>query len=688
MLCSPNEAQFGLAYCSPTELAHTPDEISLLQEELGQSALKLSKLDAEIQDPQSRPTSLEINSNNHTYVELSRIQTSTDSSTEIDLTPDPTLSPKYQKYEQAILYLLGTPDRTVRRPDAGGFLKSKLGIEKAKDWSNMRSRLEELGIITIIKATPRARRSTAINLNIDGVLASIDKPFITPRILNILREANTNPDISRERKHGGEARSSEHLLEYRPLSLRHEQVALKGLRNSSTNRTQESARKSLTFGFRVEGTRFDKKYSGHKFAVKESEIKLMLAIGQASTFSQTDEQYVNYLHRMANKGITTEAQIGAEEVSEVLHALVSKGLCLNGSTRYRLTSEGLKLLISDSRKDKFVQPELKTASENTIQTSQDSLSIKPLDLPNLPNGELDETQINADKKIIRSFGRRALEVLAELEQAGGIITDSQGYLAGTIRNLTGADVGNDSYAHSLADLKEKGLVDISANGAVLTLTNEGEAMIALMKSHPDDLKEEAQQSLKVSTSLQIIELIMHETGVALETDAKLENLPDSTDWLLPLNSILPLIPRIAQALNKSEEAIVRRIYDMKKVKGYIETEGVGDNENNLHAVTNIRILRKGLEYALMSQQKQREREQVLDESEVEEAQELIDGCLHLTEALNETQLHEQLKEQFDNKSLFELTSSEFIEEKSRLEALFEALRRNYIFKNGRQTVSK
>lgn len=67
---------------------------------------------------------------------------------------------------------------------------------------------------------------------------------------------------------------------------------------------------------------------------------------------------------------------------------------------------------------------------------------------------------------------------------------------------------------------------------------------------------------------------------------------------------------------------------------------------------------------------------------------LIDcGCLHLAESLGETKLYEQLKGRYDFRSLFELTSDEFIQERARLETLFENLRRDYIFENSRPLVA-
>ncbi|HET9098296.1 MAG TPA: hypothetical protein VFN51_01635 [Candidatus Saccharimonadales bacterium] len=404
-------------------------------------------------------------------------------------------------------------------------------------------------------------------------------------------------------------------------------------------------------------------------------------------FSQSDEQYISYLQRITNKGVTTESQLGEKEVKELLHKLVSEGFCSNGSTRYRLTTEGVRVLVRDTQKskpvkEKTVQPELESLATDDAK-EQNDLFIKPLDLPRLPNGDLDLVQIEADRKTASRFGYRCLEILAELELSGGVITAPPGRLSNAIRILADADVGSDSYKKSFDKLQNKGFIDINADGSTLRLTADGEKIIALLKSHSEELKEEAPQRIWASTSFHIIELVLRETGLALEPNTKPEDLPDSTDWLLARNSTISLIPRIALALDLSEDTAVRRLFDMRKTKGYVEVMEMHHAENDRPTITNIRVLRKGLEFALMAQQMLRKREQVLDEIEVEEVQELIDGCLHLAECLGETKLYDQLKRKYAHKSMFELTNYEFTKERASLETLFENLRRDYIFENSR-----
>ncbi|HET9098295.1 MAG TPA: hypothetical protein VFN51_01630 [Candidatus Saccharimonadales bacterium] len=227
-----NEApRFTITYSPPTELARNLNEINRLQKELGQSALELSIRNAEIHELQERVAYLEATQsqsveptrqagrtaikkevelvNNTEALELNVSssrngdRTTAEPKPIIDITPDPQLLPSHRRCEQAILYLLGTPDLEVKQADAGGFLKQELGIEKITDWSNLRTKLEKLGIITITKVSPNARRSNGISLNLDGILASRDKPFITPRILSALPEtsaANDKKPIEKERQ--------------------------------------------------------------------------------------------------------------------------------------------------------------------------------------------------------------------------------------------------------------------------------------------------------------------------------------------------------------------------------------------------------------------------------------------------------------------------------------------------------
>lgn len=449
----------------------------------------------------------------------------------------------------------------------------------------------------------------------------------------------------------------------------------------------------MVFGFRVDGVRFDKRYGGRVFASKDPEVKLLLAVGQASTFNQSDEHYISYLQRMINKGVAEGNQIAPEGVNELLHELVEEGYCQNGSTRYRLTPKAVELLIKDGRQGQTATSAELVASEPLPQSETDNNGdgeasiIRPLALPRLnhklSSGWLDEEQHSVNKSTAHSFGYRSLEILAELELADGTITVSNGRLANEIRLRAESDVGSDSYIKAIESLQRKGLASISEDGDHLSLTPSGYELIALLKTYPDELREEAGQRIWASTSLQIIELVMRETGVVLDVDMNAKDLPERTDWLLPRNNANSLFSRLAQALNMSEDAVTRRLYDMRKTKGYVETEILDRDEKEREIITNIRVLRKGLEYALTAQKELRAREQVLDETEVEEAQELIDGCYHLAESLGESKLVEQLKQRYDMKSLFELTEDEFTQERASLETLFEDLRRDYIFENSR-----
>jgi hypothetical protein len=115
----------------------------------------------------------------------------------LDLSPNENLLPPHQKYERIILYLLNCPDLTLKHADAGGFLRKELGYEPGVAWNNARAILIQQGILSLVKVSPEARRSTEVNLNVGALLEAADKPYVTPRVLEALRAGNTAAENGR-----------------------------------------------------------------------------------------------------------------------------------------------------------------------------------------------------------------------------------------------------------------------------------------------------------------------------------------------------------------------------------------------------------------------------------------------------------------------------------------------------------
>jgi hypothetical protein len=104
------------------------------------------------------------------------------------------LSPAHARYEQAILFFLKQPNLRVECANAGGWVRQQLGFEKT-DWNNMFSGMG--GILKKHKKTPTATRSSAISLDMEALLRQAHKPFFTPQVQQLLKEAQSYETATR-----------------------------------------------------------------------------------------------------------------------------------------------------------------------------------------------------------------------------------------------------------------------------------------------------------------------------------------------------------------------------------------------------------------------------------------------------------------------------------------------------------
>jgi hypothetical protein len=220
---SGNLPHFSLQYIQPTEQIRQPEEIAKLEAELGNSAVKLHQQETQIQALQKQVAALESlgapavvgqveldtpRIPAQIEVGLGKIKSivatpeagtldpaKQDSSHErqlVEHAPNPELTPMNQRAEEAILYLLQMPDLKVASPNAGGQMRNALSIEKISDWRNTKAKLESLGIITSTTSPTHSKRLSEISLDLEGLVASVTRPFVTPRVLEALKESTTS----------------------------------------------------------------------------------------------------------------------------------------------------------------------------------------------------------------------------------------------------------------------------------------------------------------------------------------------------------------------------------------------------------------------------------------------------------------------------------------------------------------
>lgn len=202
----------------PEQQPRSASQIAELQSQVGELTLALAETNARLQDVMAYASILEEGGSTSVSHEVSDEMQTTSESAGLDMIssekpaepedPDPAIpvakpgrekarQEANERYEKAILFLLRQPEATLRNPNAGGVIRQHLGCTSG-DWSNAVSRLgREMGIVEQEMASPR--RTRAISLNIEKLLENIEKPFVTPAVLEELRShADDRPPAMQE----------------------------------------------------------------------------------------------------------------------------------------------------------------------------------------------------------------------------------------------------------------------------------------------------------------------------------------------------------------------------------------------------------------------------------------------------------------------------------------------------------
>jgi len=636
-------------------------------------------------------------------------------STEIDLTPDITLKTGDQQCEKAILFLLATPDLTITGDDVSGDFYRSIGVNDEAQRRNMRIRLRKLGVINAVKSPDHSRRFSEISLDPNAVVDNSDKKFVTPRVLKYLKEADLGIDTS----------VLDRLIVMHNLRASEQKRAAKQRQSEGSRYSEDGASEKkrlkykpndMRFDFRVANGLYQRKVGHKEFAKKAKPVKMIIAVGHASTFKQNDEDYKRYIRLIANKGLPEDQLMSMEKIDAELKKLVDEGYAQNGGLRYRLTHGALELLQFDSRfyraggpplsprqKAELNRPEhaamtqeegklvlvktyslpsimidriLENEKDETKDKTQDELVGEDTKVETIQVKVLDEKQNEKNKKIVKAIGYRALETLAELELAKGVINSSDGNFANEIRERAETAVGNDSYKTALEYLAAKKAIVFSKDNKSVSLTDYGVNLISLVKAYPDMYRMEMPKRFNHTTTRQIIEHVLDEVGITLSHTDLSTDLPETSPWYTAENEDLSMSWKIAGALDKPEDNIARRLYDMR-MKGLIEMEVSGSDLSATEITKRARITKAGMQFDIEAQKASRLADEVTEEAIVEEAEELREACMNYASTLNKKRIYKNLDKQRHSYSLFELNPEEFAEERKRLERLFSRLRKEY-----------
>lgn len=269
------------------------------------------------------------------------------------------------------------------------------------------------------------------------------------------------------------------------------------------------------------------------------------------------------------------------------------------------------------------------------------------------------------RKEFNKLGSRMLQTLAELELANGEIISNN--LALAMRQLTEEKVAPDSFNKAFASLVKKGyalmISSTTEECMALCLTPAGKEAIADLKAYPELLDKVAIAPTKLNygTTYKVLELMAERTE------------DRSGVWAYARHREVPVIPELAVNLGISEDALRRRLYEAREVNEYLEIE-YHDGE-----IVNVQLTAQGLACLEYARRGLRQREKLLDEVAVEELDLMTQTCYELAGALGEARLLEELKQQRDQKHLFEFTPEEFKAEQKRIVRLLDRLRKDYAF---------
>jgi hypothetical protein len=174
------------------------------------------------------------------------------------------------------------------------------------------------------------------------------------------------------------------------------------------------------------------------------------------------------------------------------------------------------------------------------------------------------------------------------------------------------------------------------------------------------------KEIPVGTRLNIMEHIIEELDIVStieefmkELEANPDSIPDFSmipkvsEWFYCDEEEANLLSILTNAIDVSEEVVRRRMWEMRNEK-LVEVQSV--QREGMFA---IRIFRKGLANLAFTRLNLREKEAVINETMVDEAEKIIDDCLHLAESLNYPATVKVLEQKRDEESLFELTQARF-----------------------------
>jgi ribosomal protein S19E (S16A) len=410
--------------------------------------------------------------------------------------------------------------------------------------------------------------------------------------------------------------------------------------------------------------------------------RLLLIIGEAAVYDKSEDQYKDFLTRMFNKGQPTKKREKTiDQIRALASILIEAALATNGGFRYEVSEAGIDWLTE------VVQP-TKPPKESVVEVPEDTsaqrkpLKIKPASVPadisDLPEDDPLVMNDKKNRKQVKAVSYHGREVFQALERAGGIIepTGRRRSVTGEIKRLSDSTADIGVYWASIRQFEKAGWIKLENN--IMTLTPKGRKIIALIKAYPDIVKEPEDKEIAAPTRTKIMEFILGETGAVFEPTTTAEvvenNLDDYCRWLRDPAPSTSLAAYMSSHLGLTEDVCQHRLIRLID-KAFVEVAtSISYDDGFREIVTNVKLTRAGVLYALRTYHAMREAESVIDEAEVESVENLRDECVALAAELGYSDQLERLTRKPTDPSLFELTQEQFREVKREFENTVEQLR--------------
>lgn len=143
---------------------------------------------------------------------------------ELDLAPDPTLSPYTQNLERIVLLLLQSPGFSLRHQNPYGVVRRMLELEP-KSWDRAQAELRKVHLLKTRRSKPGAKKQSEITLDVDHLQTRLTRPktsraaYITPRVLRHLADRSARPDAPLPTAYKGMPDALQHAKDQEIVSL-------------------------------------------------------------------------------------------------------------------------------------------------------------------------------------------------------------------------------------------------------------------------------------------------------------------------------------------------------------------------------------------------------------------------------------------------------------------------------------